>query len=265
MKKSLTNLIALLLVCGVVTGCKDKAPATQPVKGTIEQQIAPDSVPQEVSLKLKNTQKASTDDCYEAIMGDKDSMVSVWGLMKCSDNQSSQGYGVVVVKDGQETAFEIRHGNMPKAFYDEETGLLWFSGAVMEGTGTLVERPYLIKFDENKRAEIITSIDPYDMQQELVKKISYSIEGQDVTFYVDGELLTTVTNHTQDMGAFYDDPIWIGEQIEYQVGKKLTVCFVPGISFVTGKVLIYDDMPSIAATVELTDDGFSLSDFRIVD
>jgi hypothetical protein len=134
----------------------------------------------------------------------------------------------------------------------------------MEGTGTLVERPYLIQFDENNHAAIKASIDPYDMQQELCKRITYSIDGQNITLYADEKPIATVTNQTKDMGEFYDDPIWIGEQIEYQVGKKLTVCFVPGISFVTGKVLIYDDMPTIAADVELTADGFNLSDFRVL-
>ena len=266
MKKSLISLLTIVLICGIATGCKDKAAVTQPVKGTFYELIGPDSVPQEVSLKLKNTQKAASDDCYEAILGDKDSKVSVWGLMKCSDNQSSQGYGVIVVKDGQETAFEIRHGNMPKAFYEEETGQLWFSGAVIEGTGTLVERPYLMKFDENNRAEIVASIDPYDMQQELCKRLGYSIDGQDITIYADGDSLVTITNHLENMGGFYDDALWIGEQIQYIVNKDLTVYFVPGISFVVGKVLIYDDMVGIVAKVNLQPDGsFTLSDFQVLE
>ena len=153
---------------------------------------------------------------------------------------------------------------MPKAYFNEETGDLWLSGAVMEGTGTLVERPYLIQFDENNHAAIKASIEPYDMQQELCQRITYSIVGQDITLYADGKPLALVTNQTKDMGDFYDDPIWLGEQLEYHVGKMLTVCFVPGISFVTGKVLIYDDMPTITANVELTADCFNLSNFRVL-
>ena len=102
------------------------------------------------------------------------------------------------------------------------------------------------------------------MQQELCKRVAYSIEGKNITFYADGKPLTTVTSTTKDMGEFYDDPIWIGEQFNYLVGKKLTLCFTPGLSFVTGKVLIYDDMPTFAATVDLNQDGFKVSDIRLV-
>ena len=37
----------------------------------------------------------------------------------------------------------------------------------------------------------------------------------------------------------------------------------PGVNFVVGKILHYDDMPTISATVKLNDDGsFTLSDFK---
>ena len=103
------------------------------------------------------------------------------------------------------------------------------------------------------------------MQQELCKRVAYSIEGKDITLYADGKPLTTVTSKTEDMGEFYDDPIWIGEQFTYLPGsRKLTLCFTPGVTFVTGKVLIYDDMPTLAATVDLDEKGFKVSDIRLV-
>lgn len=265
MKKELISLIAILLACVAVTGCKNMTTGQKHVKGTLEEQLGQDRAPRAVSKLLDAIEKTPGDERFEAILDDKKSGVSVWGLMKCSDEQSSEGYGVTIVKDGVETDLKISHGKMPNAYYDEKHGRLWFSGGVMEGTGTQVERPYLIRFDKNNKACIVATIDPYDMQQELCKRMTYSIEGKDITFYADGKPLTTVTSNTEDMGEFYDDPVWIGEQISYLTSSKLTVIFVPGISFVTGKVLIYDDMPTFAANVDLNHKGvFKVSDIRLV-
>ena len=265
MKKNLIGMMAILLACAtVMVSCKDKTGGSRPVKGTLEQKIGEDSVPQTVSSLLKEIEKTHGDERFELIMENEKCKVSVWGLMKCNDQQSSEGYGVTIFRRGIETDLEIRHGRMPKAFYDMTTASLWFAGGVMEGTGVDVEKLYLIQFDDSGKGKIMACIDPYDMQQELCKRISYSIEGQQITLYADNKPLTTVTNNTHDMGDFYEDPIWIGEQIQYLLSKKPTVLFEPGINFNTGKVLIYDDMPMIAATVDLTPEGFKVTDFRIV-
>ncbi|MBR4828279.1 MAG: hypothetical protein IKZ92_00535, partial [Muribaculaceae bacterium] len=79
----------------------------------------------------------------------------------------------------------------------------------------------------------------------------------------DGKPLTTVTNHIEDMGDFMDDAIYIGEQISYGIEGPITVHVTPGVNFVTGKVLHYDDMPTISATVTMTESGPSLSDFKV--
>lgn len=263
MKKTLASLVAILLAFGAVTGCDKMNNGTRPVKGTIDQKLGEDRAPHAVSVLLKETEKTPGDERFESILDDKDNKLSVWGLMKCNDSISSEGYGITVVKDGVETDFtNIRHGNSPKALSDKAK--LWFVGTPMEGTGVHVEQPYLILFDKERYAHVVATLDPYDMQQELCKRVSYSIEGMDITFYADGNKLTTVTSTTEDMGEFYDDPVWIGEQISYLLGKKLTVIFTPGVSFVTGKVLIYDDMPTFAATVELNNEGFKLSNIRLV-
>ena len=233
MKKILICLTSSILVLGLFTGCKDKSDGAKPVKGTIEEPFGADSIPQFVKDSFNKT--SDTNDGFEVILDDKENDVSVLGLMTCSDGQSAQGYGVKVIKGTQETMLEIRHGNDPKVYYDASNGNLWLAGAEMEGTGTLVERPYLIRFDENGKASIVSSIDPYDMQKELIKRLSYSIEGQDITILVDGKPLYTVTNQVEDMGDFFDDPIWIGEQMGYFVDKDLTVYVMPGISFVTGR------------------------------
>ena len=61
-----------------------------------------------------------------------------------------------------------------------------------------------------------------------------------------------------------DDAIYIGEQISYAIEGPLRVVFTPGVNFTVGKVLQYDDMPDITATVTLNEDGsFTLSNFEI--
>ena len=43
----------------------------------------------------------------------------------------------------------------------------------------------------------------------------------------------------------------------------ITVHVTPGVNFVVGKVLHYDDMPTISATVTMTESGPKLSDFKV--
>ena len=263
MKKNLISLYAILLALGTFTGCTNSGP--KPVKGTLEKEFDADSLPKSVSVVMKITEKTPGDERFECIMEDKENGISVWGLMKCNDSISSQGYGITVVNDGVETDFkEIRHGNQPKARYAKPR--LWFVGTAMEGTGVHTDQPYLMLFDKEKHAHVVATIDPYDMQQELCKRMTYSVEGKTVTFFADGKLLTTATSTTADMGEFFDDTVWIGEQFRYLIAdKKLTIIFTPGLCFSTGKVLIYDDMPNFAADVELNEDGFKVSDIRLVD
>ena len=67
------------------------------------------------------------------------------------------------------------------------------------------------------------------------------------------------------MGGFDDDAVWIGEQLTYDInGSDLYVQAVPGVNFIVGKVLHYEDMPTISARVTLNNDGsFTLSELRI--
>ena len=133
----------------------------------------------------------------------------------------------------------------------------------MEGTGVNVERPYLLRFDDDGYAHIVNSIDPYEMQEALRKVLTYSIDGQEITFFADGQEIAKATNTMEDMGGFMDDAIYIGEQIAYSIEGPLTVHVTPGVNFVVGKVLHYDDMPTISATVTMTDSGLTLSDFKV--
>ena len=251
---------AVVALCGMMTGCKGSA--QRPVNGTLESAVETGDAPQAVADLMK---QVNIDDFYETLMEDKMTGVSVWSLMKCSDEVSSEGYGMVVAKGDVKTALpNLRHGRMPRARYDAASGDLWILGSDMEGTGVNVERPYLLRFGDDGYASIVTSVDPYEMQKALCKALTYSIKDQDITFYADGQTLTTVTNHIKDMGDFMDDAIYIGEQISYGIEGPLTVEVTPGVNFVTGKILHYDDMPTITATVTLKDDGtFTLSDFRV--
>ena len=101
------------------------------------------------------------------------------------------------------------------------------------------------------------------MQEALCKALTYSINGQEITFFADDQEIAKATNTMEDMGGFMDDAIYIGEQIAYSIEGPLTVHVTPGVNFVVGKVLHYDDMPTISATVTMTDSGLTLSDFKV--
>ena len=250
---------AVIALCGMMTGCKDNA--QRPVNGTMEEAVAPGDAPQVVVDLMKHV---NIDECYETLMEDKTTGVSVWSLMKCSDTISSEGYGMVVAKGDVKTALpQLRHGRMPRTRYDASTGELLIVGADTEGTGVNIERVYMLRFDENGYASITNSIDPYEMQEAWCKALTYTIDGQDITFYAEGKPLTTVTNHIEDMGGFMDDAIYIGEQISYSIEGPLTVHVTPGVNFVVGKVLHYDDMPTFSATVTMSESGPTLSDFTV--
>ena len=252
---------ATVALCGMMmTGCKGNAP--RPMNGTLDKAIEIGNYPQAVGDAMKQN---NIDDRFETIMEDKTNGVSVWSMLKCSDEVSSENYGMVVAKGDVKTALpQLRHGNMPRARYDASTSDLWILGCDMEGTGVNVERPYLLRFGEDGHASIVTSIDPYEMQQALNKVLTYSIKNQDITFYSDGKELIKVTNQIKDMGDFMEDAIYIGEQIAYGIEGPLTVKVTPGVNFVTCKVLHYDDMPTFSATVTLNDDGsFTLGELKV--
>ena len=250
---------AVVALCGAMTGCKGNA--QRPVNGTMENAVETGDAPQAVVDLMKHV---NIDERYETLMEDKTTGVSVYSLLNCGDTVSSEGFGMVVAKGDVQTALpQLRHGRMPRARYDAATGDLWILGSDMEGTGVNVERPYLLRFGDDGYASIVTSINPYDMQQALCKALTYSIDGQEITFYADGKELAKATNTMEDMGGFMDDAIYIGEQIAYSIEGPLTVQVTPGVNFVVGKILHYDDMPTISATVTLGENGgITLSDFK---
>ncbi len=254
--KQLMMVAAMVMLCGMMTGCKGKATTQLPVNGTMEEAVALGNPPKAVEDLMKHV---NIDDRYETLLEDKANNVTVWSLLKCSDEVSSEGYGMVVGKGDVKTAMPyMRHGRMPRARYDAATGNLWIVGTDSEGTGINVERIYLLGFDDSGYASIVNGIDPYEMQEAILKVLTYSIDGQDITFYSKGKKLVTVTNHIEDMGGFMDDAIYVGEQISYSIEGPLTVHVTPGVNFVVGKVLLYDNMPTFSATVNFTPDSKSI-------
>ena len=265
MKKMRLLWIAVVLIVCVtaVVACKSKKVELKPVKGILEEPIGQLQAPAVVETTMN---RHVLDDNFEIILEDTVARVGVWSLIRGVEEQSTEGFGIVVVNKGYATAFPaIRHGNNPRTQYDTVTGNLWFTGGVTEGTGVLVERPYLLRFHEKGNAYIAATIDPYDMQETLCKELSYSVDGEKITLYHGDQELTTVTNTIKDMGGFDDDAVWIGEQLTYDIsGSDLYVQAVPGVKFIVGKVLHYEDMPTISARVTLNNDGsFTISELRI--
>ncbi len=262
-KRSIMRMAAALVVVGILTGCKGRDAEVKPVCGTLEEAFGLESATQEVQEAMASV---ALDDRYENTFEDEKDGVVVWSLMRLNDEQSAEGMGIVVVKDGKATAFpDIRHGNQPSARYDAATRTLWFTGAEMEGTGIRVERLYELHIADDGSASIAQSIDPYDMQQALLQRLGYSIDGQSISFYDEKRLLCCVTDTVSDMGGFDEEPIWIGEQLSYDLSTEpIRVLCLPGLKYVTGLVLNYDAMPTISATLTLNHDGgFALDNIGI--
>ena len=265
MKQSFILCIAAILAIGTIAvSCKGKKTETKPVKGVLEEPVREGTAPEQVVATLD---RHVLDQNFEMILNDTVNNIHVWSLVRCDSTTSSEGFGIVVAKDGRATIFaDIRHGNTPEAHYNKASETLWFTGVSIEGTGTHVERFFKIGFRKDGPHFIAATIDPYEMQQALINELKYSIKDDVITLYNGEKELAKVTNTVKDMGDFFEDAVWLGEQISYDIsGDQLLVNATPGVSFVTGKVLHYDDMPTITARVTLNNDGsFTLSDISVV-
>ena len=113
-------------------------------------------------------------------------------------------------------------------------------------------------------AYVAASVDPYDVQQAFCQRLGYTIDGEQITLYLDDAPITTVTNTVTDMGGFDNVAVWVGEQIRYDLGgKQPRVCITPGVKFVVGLILHYDDMPTFTAAVNLSEGEVELSDIKM--
>ena len=70
-----------------------------------------------------------------------------------------------------------------------------------------------------------------------------------------------------DMGGFGEEPVWIGEQLSYDLSDEtIRVRCLPGLKYVTGLVLSYDVMPTIVADVEMSGtSSFTIDNIKIKD
>lgn len=253
-RKNLISLAIAFLTIGLMTaGCKTASMNTKQMAGTMEESVPSDTMPVHLQQALAKAIKYHGHE----LMNDTVNEVYVSSIDEM-DETSTEGYGIQVTKGAISTTFpNIRNTREPQANYNAKTGDLWLTSSAMEGTGVRVEWLYQIRFGENEIAYVKKEVNPYDVQQELLQRLSYTIEGETISLYDGDKLLTTVTNTVKDMGGFDDEqPLWIGEQLYYDVsGDEPEVIFTPGVKYATGLVLTYDDMPELSAPITMDENG----------
>lgn len=249
----LSLAVALLSVGLMVAGCKTAGDDAKQMSGTMEAPLPSDMMPDSVQMALAEAFKYHSHELFSDTIND----ICVSSIDEI-DETPTEGYGIEVTKGAMSTTFpNIRNTRNPQASYNAPTGDLWLTSSAMEGTGIRVEWLYQIRFGENETAYIKTVANPYAVQQELLQRLRYTVEGETVSLFDGDKLLTTVTNTVKDMGGFDDEqPLWIGEQLYYDVSAgEPKLVFIPGIKFTTGLVLTYDDMPELSAPVTIDEDG----------
>lgn len=263
MKKKLWVFSATLFICGLglFASCNDGV-ALMEVNGVLEEPVS-NKMPEHVENAFAKAIKVHTFD----ILNDTANNVCVSGISELDGELSTEGFGVMISKNATSTSFhDIRNSRQPRAFFDADSNCLWLTSCVMEGTGINVEQLYRMQFGTaDDSARIVTVIEPYQMQQEIIKHLSYSVKDDQITFYANGVEIASAQNTITDMGGLdAEQPIWIGEQISYDLDNgHPRVCFVPGVKFTTGLVLTYDDMPTLSASLSLKEDSsYTLTDFK---
>ena len=253
-RKYFISLAKAIIAMGMMTaGCKTASVETKQMAGTMEEPVPSDTMPDNVQQALAKATKYHSHE----LMNDTTNEICVVSIDEM-DETSTEGYGIQVTKGAMSTTFpNIRNTREPQATYNAKTGDLWLTSSAMEGTGVRVEWLHQIRFGENELAYVKTEVNPYGVQQELLQRLGYTIEGETITIYDGGKQLATVKNTVTDMGGFDDEqPLWIGEQLYYDVsGDEPKVIFTPGVKFTTGLVLTYDDMPELSAPLTIDENG----------
>ncbi len=244
---------AVFAVAVMMAGCRTAGENKKQAAGTMEAPVPPDTMPGPVLQAMTEALKYH---CHD-LLDDTANELSVSCIDEV-DRTSTEGYGINVTKGQVSTTFpNIRHTREPQAAYNAGTGDLWLTSPAMEGTGVRVEWLHQIRFGENGLAYVKTEVNPYGVQQELLQRLRYRIEGETLSLYDGDRLLSTVTNSVKDMGGFDDErPLWIGEQLYYDVSSgEPEVRFTPGVKYTAGLMLIYDDMPELSAPVTIDGNG----------
>ena len=263
-RKNYISLAISFLAIGLMTaGCKNVRVDKKQMAGTIEEPVPSDLMPDNVQQAMAKAMKFHSHE----LMNDTVNEVYVTSIDEM-DETSTEGYGIQVTKGAMSTTFpNIHNTREPQVMYNAKTGDLWLTSSAIEGTGIRVEWLYQIRFGENELAYVKTEINPYGVQQELLQRLGYTIEGETIMLYDGNKLLATVTNTVKDMGGFDDEqPLWIGEQLYYDVsGGEPKVVFTPGVKFTTGLVLTYDDMPELSAPITIDENGmFTIYEIVVV-
>ena len=246
----LCGLSAFFTSCG--SGKGSSADRISFVAGTLEEPLPADAAPSQISEAFANAERFHPYD----VMSDSANAIHVAAISDV-DTTPTDGHGFVVTKGAVSTTFvDLCNARAPMAAYDKDNDVLWLSCSAMWGTGVQVDRLYQIRFDENDSAYIANTIDPYILQQQLCQRLGYSIDGQEITLWDGERKIATATNTLTDMGGFDDEhPVWIGEQITYDLtGAAPRLIVTPGVKFIVGLVLTYDDMPTLAAPITIVDD-----------
>lgn len=265
-----TFYFCILMTLLVMAGCKNASVNTKQMAGTMDELVPSDTVPENVRLAMD---KADRYHSHELLSDpENDIAVSAIDALTYSDSPeetSTEGCGITVSKNAISVTFPyIRHNRQPEVKYNGKTGDLWLTIAAIAGTGERVDWLYQIRFGDNDMAFVKTQVNPYDVQQELLKRLGYTIDGENIAIYDGEKLLATVTNSIKDMGGFDDEQaLWIGEQISYDVrGEEPMVVFVPGVKFTTGLVLHYDYMPELTAPITIDENGkFTIHEIKLND
>ncbi len=245
----------------MMAGCKTAS--VKPMAGTMEEPVLSDKMPDHVQQALTKAMKYH---CHD-LLNDTVNEIYVSSIDEV-DQTSTEGYGINVTKAAISTTFpNIRHTRAPQAMYNATTGDLWLTSPAMEGTGVRVEWLHQIRFGDNDLAYVKTEVNPYGVQQELLQRLGCRIEGETISLYDGDKPLATVTSSVKDMGGFDDEqPLWIGEQLYYDVSSgDPKVIFIPGVKFTTGNVLIYDDMPELSAPITIDENGlFTIREITVM-
>lgn len=240
--------VAILGLCGLLMNCNRSLQEKRFVEGTLEGPLVTDSMPDHVARVIAEGTRYH----QYTILDDSAADVSVWVLQEVDNGIPTEGYGITVMRGLASTTFpEIYHGKNPRAHYVEGSDCLWLFTGQMEGTGTMVECARRICLRDNDSAYVESIVEPYNIQCDLCQRLNYQIDGDRITFYDNDRELCTATNTVTDMGGLDEEqPIWIGEQIQFDYTEgNLLVCVTPGVKFTTGLVLTYDDMPTFVAQV----------------
>ena len=232
MKKIIVIAAAIIFLGGLsvlMNSCQTKQSGIRLVAGILDAPLPADAAPQHVQEAYGQALKVHP---FE-ILSDEASSISVCGIGEV-DTTSTEGYGIMVTKDATST-----------------------TSSAMEGSGVRVEWLYEIRFHDNDSAYVAAVVNPYEVQQALCQRLGYTLDGDSVTLYDGERQLATAVNSLSDMGGFdTEQPLWIGEQLFYDLtGDQVQLQVVPGMKFATSPVLMYDDMPTLSLPVSLSGEG----------